>query len=162
MGTRMKKLLAAAVMLLAGSPLWAATTPNSFVTPQTPRAYKAQIVNGSGTSAVTLITGGINGTVVSSLLLTNTDTTAYTITIEVLRSSTTYVLATISVPASAGNSTSVPPVSVLNSTNVPGLPVDGYGNPYLYLESTDTLEIQSSATVTSGKAVSVLTVGADF
>jgi hypothetical protein len=162
MKTRFLALVTALGFLAFGSPGWAAVTANSIVTTQTPKAYKAQITNASGTTAVNLVTPGTNGTKVISVICSNTDTSAYNVTFSVLRSSTTYLLDSVAIPASAGSSASVAPVSILNSTNIPGIPVDSDGNPYLFLEPTDTLQMANGATIAPGKAISCHTVAADF
>jgi len=162
MKTRFFALVTTLAFLAFGSPGWAAITANSIVTTQTPKAYKAQITNASGTAAVNLVNPGTNGTKVISIVCSNTDTSAYNVTFSVLRSSTTYFLDTVAIPASAGYSASAPPVSILNTTNIPGIPLDSDGNPYLFLEPTDTLQMANGATIAAGKAISCHTVAADF
>lgn len=154
--------LTALVFLVFGSAGGATVTSNSIVTTQTPKAYKAQITNASGTTAVNLVAPGTNGTKVISIVCSNTDTSAYNVTFSVLRSSTTYLLDTVPIPASAGSSASAPPVSILNATNIPGIPQDSDGNPYLFLEPTDTLQMANGSTIAIGKAISCHTVAADF
>src|SRR2546427_12402023 len=85
------------------SPSWATVTANSIITTQTPKAYKAQITNASGTTAVSLITPGASGTKVTSIVCSNTDGSGYNVTFSVLRSSTAYVLGTVAIPASSGS-----------------------------------------------------------
>jgi hypothetical protein len=86
----------------------------------------------------------------------------YTLTFSVLRSSTSYVLDTSTIPASAGTSATAPPAGELNATNIPGIPQDSDGNPYLFLEPTDTLQMTSGSTIAAGKVISCHTVAADF
>jgi hypothetical protein len=155
-------VVTALAFLAFGLSGWAAVTPNSIVTTQTPRAYKAQITNASGTTPVSLITPGANGTKVISIVCSNSDTSAYNLTFSVLRSSIAYVLGTVAIAASAGNAAGTPPVSILNATNIPGIPQDSDGNPYLFLESTDTLQMANGSTISAGKVISCHTVAADF
>jgi hypothetical protein len=152
----------ALVLLVSISPGWTAVTANSIVTTQTPRAYKAQITSSSGTTPVSLVTPGANGTKVVSIICSNTDTSAYNVTFAVVRSSATYLLGTIAVGPNAGNTSGAPPVSILNTTNIPGIPQDSDGNPYLFLESSDMLQMVNGSTITAGKAISCHTVAADF
>jgi hypothetical protein len=149
-------------LAISSAPSWAIVTANSIVTAQTPRAYKAQITTASGTLPVSLVAGGANGTKVISIICSNTDTSGYNLTFSVLRSSSSYVLGTVAVAASAGSLAGSPPVSVLNQTNVPGIPLDSDGNPYLFLESTDTLQMANGSSIGAGKAISCHTVAADF
>jgi hypothetical protein len=154
--------ITALFFLAFGSLGWAAVTSNSIVTTQTPKAYKAQITNASGTTPVNLVIPGTNGTKVISIVCSNTDASSYNVTFSVLRSSTTYLLDTVAIPASAGYSASAPPVSILNTINIPGIPQDSDGNPYLFLEPTDTLQMANGSTLATGKAISCQTVAADF
>jgi hypothetical protein len=99
---------------------------------------------------------------VISIICTNTDASGYNVTFSVLRSSTTYVLDTVVIPASAGYGPVTPPVSILNAANIPGIPLDSDGNPYLFLEATDTLQMANGSTIAAGKVISCHTVAADF
>ena len=159
---RIATLISALGFAVSSPPGWASVTANSVVTAQTPRAYKAQITNVSSTTAVNLVAGGVNGTKVISIICSNTDTSPYNVTFSVFRSPSSYVLGTVAIPASAGNVAGSPPVSILNTTNVPGIPQDSDGNPYLFLEATDTLQMANASIVTAGKAISCHTVAADF
>lgn len=158
----LKRIILALVLAaaLAGPALAALTNVPTFVV--TPRAYKVQIANATGTSAVTLATGATNGTKVLGILVTNTDTNPYTVTLAVTRSATSYVLAVVTVASSSGNVNGTPAVALLTAALIPGLPLDSDGNPYLILESTDTLTVASGGTVTSPKVLSFHTVAGDF
>jgi hypothetical protein len=155
-------LMIALGFAVSAPPSWAVVTANSIVTAQTPRAYKAQITSASGTTPVSLVAGGVNGTKVISIVCSNTDISAYNVTFAVSRSSINYVLGTVAIAASAGNLAGSPPVSILNTTNVPGIPQDSDGNPYLFLEPTDTLLMTNGSAIAAGKAISCHTVAADF
>lgn len=164
MKIKMWKTKLAAIIVLIGlaCQAHAATTPNSLVYTQVPKAYKAQITNASGTAVVSLAPGGTNGTKIMGLICAGTNTAAQDIEVTVLRSAVNYPLGTVTVPITAGTIAATPAVNMFNSGNIPGLPIDAQGNPFLFLESTDTLEIQALVTVTSGKTISCSTVAADF
>jgi hypothetical protein len=149
-----------------------ALTPNSAILPQLPKSAAAQITNSDGTGLVPLVTGGANGTKVSSILASNTDTNAYTLQL-VLNSGgtlssglvtggTSYVLASVSLPASAGNLAGTPPVGVLSAANLPGVALDGAGVPYLYVNAGDYLCVALSAAIAAGKIAASLATAADF
>jgi hypothetical protein len=149
-----------------------AVTPNSAVLPQTPRAALAQIANSNGTSLVALVTGGANASKIHSIIASNTDTNAYTLQLViniggalsggVVTGGTNYLLAAVSVPASAGNVAATPPVGVLSATTLPGIALDNAGEPYLYLDAGNYLCIALTGTITAGKVVSALATVADF
>lgn len=136
-------------------------TQNVFPTlPRMPRKGVAQILNATGTAQVTVITAGANGNKVVNLIATSTDTTAQNIQVALVRSATTYILATTAVPANSGNAAGASPIDLL--AIIPNLPRDQDGQPYLFLESGDTLIVGSSAAVTSGKVINVHSDHAEF
>lgn len=136
-------------------------TQNVFPTlPRMPRKGLAQISNATGTSQVTVVTAGGNGNKVVSLLATSTDTAAQIVQVAIVRSSTTYVLATTQVAANAGSTNATAPVDLL--AIVPNLSRDQDGQPYLFIESGDALVLSTVGTVTAGKVVSVHSDHAEF
>jgi hypothetical protein len=136
-----------------------AMTPTPAL-PQTPKPYPSQIVNASGTGAVTAAAGGSNGTKLVALIATNTDSNAYVLQMSLVRGATTYLIGTVAIPAGAGSAAVTPAVNLMVSLT--GLPVDSDGNPFLFLASGDTLAINTLSTVAASKALAVIGIGADF
>lgn len=158
---RVALAMALVLGLTVGPVLAAVTATPVFV--QTPRAYKLQLTNASGTGLTTLTAGGTNGTKVTGLWATSTDTASNTIIVSILRTGpVNYVQATITLPANSGNTAGTAAVNLMSPTNWPGLPTDSDGNPYFILESTDTLQIAVGTTITSGKLVSIVSNAGDF
>lgn len=136
-------------------------TPNVFPTMlNQPLKGLGQILNSTGTAQVTIVTAGNNGSKVLNLVATTTDTSADILQVQIVRSGTTYILATTSVPASSGNTSGTAPVDLL--AIIPNLPHDQDGQPYLFLNSGDTLVVAAQAAITSGKTVSVHSDYANF
>jgi hypothetical protein len=156
----MRRLLAALFCLLPVVVLAAVTATPVFV--QNPKQPKVQITNANGTTAQTLYACDADGTKVTGLIATSTDTVARDLQILVTRSATDYVLATVTIAAGAGTVAGTAPVNLLTTTNFPGLPTDSDGNPYFYCESTDTLKAGLLVAVTAAKVVNVVAVAADF
>ncbi len=140
-----------------------AVTPNSVVTAQTPKNGRVQIANADAQAQKTVYTAGANGSKVTGLIAQSTDTSARDVQVSITNGGTSYPLGTVAVPIGAGNSGTVPSVNLINATQMPGIPVDSDGNPYLLLQSGDTLTVSALTTVTAAKliTVSVLDVG-DF
>lgn len=130
---------------------------------KTPNRGVALISTGTGIALSTIYTGGTSGSKVTGINVTTSSTSAVTVFFY-LTSGTSYIFTTLSVPASAGVSVGVPPVSVLSVANTPGLPLDSDGNPYLILASSaDLLQMSASATVpTTGGNVYAVAVAGDF
>jgi hypothetical protein len=149
-----------------------AVTPNSAILPQTPRSALAQIANASGTSLVALVTGGANASKVNSIIASNTDTNAYTLQLVlniggalaggIVTGGTNYLLASVAIPASAGNLAGTPPVAILSAVNLPGVALDNTGMPYLYLNSGNFLCVALTGAIAAGKLVSAIAIVADF
>ncbi|HTT79118.1 MAG TPA: hypothetical protein VMF86_05520 [Stellaceae bacterium] len=147
-------------------------TPNSAILPQTPRSALAQIANSNGTSLMALATGGANASKVTSIVASNTDTTAYTLQLVVniggtlssgvVSGGTNYPVASVALPASAGNLAGTPPVGVLSAANIPGIAEDSAGQPYLTLNAGDYLCVALTAAVSAGKLVSAIATIGDF
>lgn len=155
----MRSLLLAAAAALLAAPALAATAPNYAGSPM---SDVAQITNTTGTAAVTLTTAGSNGSRRFSLACTSTDTAAHSLTVAKVRSGVSYLLATVNIPASAGNAAGTPRVAVLSTANFPGVPLDPTGNPFLTLQSGDTLTIAVTTAVASGNVVACEASGVDF
>lgn len=136
-------------------------TQNVFPTlPRMPRKGVGQILNATGTAQVTVITAGANGNKVVSMVATSTDTASQTVQVTLGRGGTSYVLATTSVPANSGNAAGTAPVDLL--TVIPNLARDQDGQAYLFLETGDTLVVNSAAVISAGKAISVHSDHAEF
>jgi hypothetical protein len=142
-----------------------AVTPNSVVTLQTPKLDLVQFSTADAAATYkTLATGGVNGTKISGVWASNSDSTAHNIFLGVQRSGgpqQTFIATTL--PISAGFSNGVPPVNLMSSTVWPGLPVDSDGNPFILLQSTaDLLLAQYSLTFVAGGLINVGAVRGDF
>lgn len=141
-------------------------TPNSVITAQTPKNGKVQIANADGTNQKTVYTAGANGSKITGLILTSTDTSPQNIQVSITNGGTSYLLGTVTVGAGAGSNGVTSSVNAFSQSSTPailGLPLDSDGNPYLLLVSGDTLTVASTAAVTATKIItaSVLAAG-DF
>lgn len=117
------------------------------------------INNGTAQSYVTGLTAGTNGTIVTGISVTSTDTSARDVTINITRSATNYQVTQVSIPITAGTLNSAPTIGILTSSQIAGLPIDGNGNPMIYLMSGDTLTFNAPVTVTSGKQITFFVTG---
>jgi hypothetical protein len=158
----MKKLLAIlAVLLLGISPTFAATTPNSFITPQVPNRGLARFVQGTDAALTpkTLYTAGANGSRCYMIWASTNDSVAHPVTITITNAATLYTANTVNVPSGAGGSAGVPSVNLMWSA----LPIDQYGNFYIQIVSGDTLQAYfSTAFVSGGSVVAVVATCWDY
>lgn len=138
------------------------STSSVPVLPQTPKITPVTIVNADGTTVKTVFTAGANGSKIVGLSATNTDAAGYTLQVWLTRSATNYLLGSLSLPANAGFNGSAASTNLFASGWVPGLPIDNDGQPYLFLESGDTLTVGVTVAVTAAKTVTVVAVGANF
>lgn len=129
---------------------------------QTPKITPITIVPADTTAKKTACTAGTNGTKVVSLTAASDDTAAVNVQIWLTRSATSYLIGTVNVPITSGNTGAIASVNLLAPSLIPGLPVDNDGQPYLFLVSGDTLSVSALATVTTAKTVYVTCVSGDF
>jgi len=139
-------------MTVTATPIFPQTINNTFV----------QILPADTTTKKTIYTGGTNGSKIENICITNTDTGAYTLNVYITASATDYLIGTVSVPLSAGNTTAAPSINLLALANFLPCNFDAFGNKYMYLASGSVLKVASTTTVTTAKAVTVYCQGGDF
>jgi hypothetical protein len=127
-----------------------------------PTNGKVKIVNADGQTQKTVYTAGANGSKITALVASSTDTSGVDVQVSITNGGTSYPIGTVNVYAGAGNSGTTNAVNLLNLNNMPGLPVDSDGQPYLLLISGDTLTLSALTTVTSAKQIAVSAIGGDF
>lgn len=130
--------------------------------PQLVQSPAVQILPADTTTLKTLITAGTDGTVVSELLITSTDSSARDLAVYVTISAVDYLIGTVSIPANSGFSSSVPSVGFFDSTQVASLPTDNNGHKFLVLGSGAVLKVKTLTTVTTAKAIQVVAQCGNF
>lgn len=135
---------------------------------KTPNFGAVQITTGTGSSvAVTVYTGGSNGSKISALIAVSVGTTnPYDVQWGVSSGGALYILGTNSVAVGAGSTDSIPSTNLMAVSNVP-LAADSDGNPYIFLPSNAyTLQAKTPATSSSWATGAVINVivpsGGDF
>lgn len=131
---------------------------------KTPNRGVVQISTGTGTSVVTLYTGGVNGSKIVGINATTTSTTAFDLRLYLTNGGVNYFVSTGSLTALSGSVSTVPSVNLFALSIAPGLPIDSDGNPYLLLASSaDSLSVQAGTTIpTTGGLAHVVAVSGDF
>jgi hypothetical protein len=122
----------------------------------------ASIANADTQTKKTIFTPGSNGSRISAILVSSTDTSTRDLVIGVTVSATNYDLGIVSIPIQAGTLNTAPTVSVLTAAQLAGMLRDAYGNPYLDLKNGVTLYAYAPVTITSAKQINILTIGADL
>lgn len=136
-------------------------TSNTPIYPQSIVNAAVNIVSTGSATPVSLITAGTNGTKIDFINAFTTDTAANTVSLYLYNGSTTFQLSTFTVAAGAGNTGSVPAVSILNNTQIPSLQYDSNGNKYLYLAPTWSLYV-SAVAVTAAKTLTISVQAENF
>jgi hypothetical protein len=130
---------------------------------QTPKNYKVQILPADASNLKTIATGGANGTKIVGLMVTSSDTAARDVTWGITTSAVFFPLGTVTIPITSGQVNSAAAVNLMDLTKTPGLPLDGDGNPFVFLSSaSDTLQIKALTTVTAAKEIDITAIGGDF
>ena len=114
------------------------------------------------TVAKLCFTAGTNDSDVKSIIATTTDSAAVNLTFWVTRGGTDYLLGTVNIPITAGDTGAIPSVDILGAGLIPGLPLDSTGKPYLPLKTGDTLKVGCLVTMTAAKTTYVSIFGQDY
>jgi hypothetical protein len=128
---------------------------------KTPNWGATQITTGTGSSvAVTVYTGGANGSKIPALMAVSVGTTAaFDVQWGISSGGALIVHGTFSISANAGSTDSLPTVNLLSNANVP-LALDSDGNAYVLLPSSaHSLQAKSpatSSTWTTGAVINVI------
>lgn len=143
----------------------AAGTPNSYIVPQTPSLGATNFVAGTDTAGTykTIYTGGTNGSKCFALMLNWNDQVAtHLISIEIVHSSTAYNIAAFTTFIGLAGGVFGVPINLFSSAIWPGLPTDVSGNPYIYLNSGDTLKATFATTITTSNVINLVAQCGDF
>lgn len=156
-----KNLLIGFALFIFGASAFASTTPNSFVSPQTPNRGIVRFLQGTDSPGTfkTLYTSGANGSRCYGIWSFNNDPSAtHAMTVAIFNSATNYggpTFTTVLYVAAATLTQNV-------MTNWVGLPVDEYGNSYVQLISGDTIQVTYATALTSTDAISLVASCSDF
>jgi len=137
---------------------------NVPIFPQSFNQTITTIVNADGTNKKTAYTAGINGSKLEAIYVTSTDTNAFTVNIYETLSGTDYLIGTLNIPASSGNTTSAPTINILNNSGNFGsvLNIDSNGNRYMYLVANAIIKVAVTSAYTAAKTMSFISMGEDF
>jgi len=151
----MKRLVL--VLLFLSTLAHAATAPIYL---GTPKLYAVQMTTSPGTYVD--VVGTVTNTVKCvGLYVTSNDNAANPVTVQIQKGATKVGGVTISVPASSGFTTAIPAVNFMSGSAWPGLPIDGQGNPYFYLENGDELQATFTNALTS-EVINVVAICGTF
>jgi hypothetical protein len=135
---------------------------NTAIYPQTIQSTCTQLTHSTGTNITQIYSAGTNGTKIENIAVTNTDTNPYTLNVYIQSSSTNYLIGTINVPASAGNTTSAPTLNLLANTNFLPCCRDINGNYYLYINGSDKLMVATTTTITTSQTMQFIVQAGDY
>lgn len=137
-----------------------ATRPFFF---DAPKVSTQTIANADTTTLKTIVTGATNGTKIIALILTSDDSSTRDVQIGITKSGGSFSpIGTMTMAVTAGTIAATAGVNGLDrDTKIPGLPLDSDGNPFLHLESGDTLQMKALVTVTSAKKIYATAIHGD-
>lgn len=150
---------------LGGVAAFAATTPNSVVTPQTPNRGIVQFLQGTDSAGTykTLYTAGSNGSICKGMVETNNDGSAtHLVTVEVVNGGVKYGGMAITTASNDGYANATPAKALMAAGNWPGLPIDSDGNPYIVLISGDTIQATFATALTASDKINIYVACSDF
>lgn len=161
----MKRLFAGLFACSFATAAWGAVTPNSFVSPQTPKRGFTQFVQGTDSAGTykTVYAAGANGSRCYAISLSNNDGSAtHLINFRFSDGVTQYGGAQLTTVAGAGlTSAGGPPQDGMQAFGGT-LPKDAYGNQYIQLQSGDVLQATFSTSLTVSAAIWIYAVCSDY
>lgn len=114
-----------------------------------------------GVDPLEICDAGPQGAKVVGILASGEDTAARNISLALIVGSDTVVLNTVAVPAGAGKSAAVPPVDLLDGLR-DRLPIDGDGQPYMFLSENESFRAMLDAAVTAAEILTVFVIYGTF
>jgi hypothetical protein len=135
---------------------------NKPIFPQLVQSTAVQILPADTTTLKTLVTAGADGTIVSRILVTSTDTSAKDLALYVTISAVDYLIGTVAIPANSGFTNAVPTVGLFDATQIPSLQIDNNGNKYLQLGTGAVLKVKVLTAVTAAKIINVVAQSGNF
>jgi hypothetical protein len=130
---------------------------------QTIKSWATQFVTATSTTKTLIAAGGTNGSQITSLTLSSTDTAAMNMLFFLYDGTTYHQLMEINIPANSGNaSNATPPVDAFRNNYAAGLQVDAMGNKILNLPTGWSLYGSMAVAITAAKAVEAIAQGGDY
>ena len=117
-----------------------------------------RLTSSDTTSYVTLYTSATNDSVVKSITVTTTDTSAVNLKVAINDGTTDFLLGTVRVALASGTDGAVASVDILGSSLLPGLPRDLNNRTILPLKNGYILKVGCLATMTAAKQTDILAV----
>jgi hypothetical protein len=157
-------LLLCSTLLWVG-PAWAAVTPNSIVTMQTPTRGIVQFLQGTDNAGTykTLYTAGTNGSKCNALWLTTDDGTAsHLVTVQLTNGGIRYGGVAVATTFGQGFVSGTPPLNLMAPTLWPGLPLDSDGNPYIQLMTGDSIQATYATALTAATRINLIISCGDY
>lgn len=113
------------------------------------------VANVAVTTTSNVVQGGVNGSKVECIVLTNTDTTDHSLLFSLNVAGTLTAIANVNIPANSGNGV-ISSLALFSNNQFAFLPQDANGNKYLYLANNSCSLVCSSNTANAtGKVVAV-------
>lgn len=143
-----------------------AVTPTPIY-PQTLLSVPTQFTNSTSTTVPTqILPSQTNGCKLESIMVSSTDTSARNFNLYINVSATNYLIGTVAIPASSGNSATIPAVNLLQALTgvsflIP-LPKDANGNPYIYLDKNTSLFAAPATSITSADVWNIVCMGGAY
>jgi hypothetical protein len=119
-------------------------------------------VNADGAANKTIVTAGVNDSVVKSIMVTSSDTAVVNLKVSVSDGVTSRIIGVVAVAIASGTNGAAASVDLLNAASLPGLPLDQNGKRILPLQAGYLVQVAPLVAVTAAKNVDVVAVVEDY
>lgn len=124
------------------------------------------LTNADGQTVKAVTVSQTNSLRIYSIIVSSSDTAARDIILYLTISATNYPLIQVSIPITAGQVNTTPPINLLKGGvtpgSFPGLCIDSNGNPYIDLPTGSTLSVNAPVTVTTAKQINIIATGENY
>jgi hypothetical protein len=121
-----------------------------------------KILPADTTTLKTLFTAGTDDSVVKSINVQSTDTAARVVNLYVNDGTTDFLIGSVNVPLSSGNTGTAATIDLLGGTLMPSLPYDANGKRILPLPAGDSLKVSSKTTITAATEITFVCMAEDY
>lgn len=117
----------------------------------------------TASTTATHVTGGTNGSRVSSLTAVSNSTASHIFAVGISTGGAAFDIGAVTIPSSAGVDGTTRNIDLLSPSNLPGLPLDSNGVPYINLPSSSySLTLRATATISAGRQVTFTSMYGDY
>ena len=121
-----------------------------------------KILPADTTTLKTLFTAGVNDSVVKAINVQSTDTAARVVNLYVNDGTTDFLIGSVNVPLSSGNTGTAATIDLLGGALMPSLPYDANGKRIIPLPAGYIVKVSSKTTITAATEITFVLMAENY